>query len=715
MQRLTRFAENLLFVLNVFIIFLLIFEQQLMLPPWLQVVGRMHPLVLHFPIVMVLGAMVLYIVRHSGMTAISEDVIKGAVFAAALLSSLTVIMGLFLAKEDGYSGDVLLWHKWTGTGAALASSAFYHYLSLNYPPIIGKVAAGVVLACIVVAGHFGAALTHGEDFLLAPFRQATSDRVVPPLAEALIYDDVVAPILEEKCASCHNASKAKGALSLDTPDDLLKGGKDGPLFAAGQPFKSLLWQRIDLPEDDRKHMPPANKPQLSRSEAEIIFHWIRSGADFRKKIVDVHPADTFRALLERRIRPTDAVYNFPPADPEVIEALNTAYRVVRPVAANAPALAVNIYNAGTYKTQLLEDLLKVKDQVISLDLNKLPVVDSDIKVIAKFENLQKLYLNFTDISGATLGDLKPLKKLGVLSLSSTKIAAHHLAPLSEFKSLKQLYIWNTAVTPEEIAELRIKLEGVAVETGFAADHSRPLRLPAPRIEQERKIFTGDFSVRIDHPVRGATIRYTLDGTEPDSVTGLIYDSPVQAAGSITTLKARAYKAGWYGSERSGAVFYQTRYTPDTVILKTLPDKKYSAKGGETLRDHEAGDTNFGSRGGWLGFQGDPVDMLVAFTHPVELTRITLSMNCDVGGHIFPPSRFQVWGGQTKDHLELLGTVVPDQPKGYMPAVQMGLECVFKPTRITHLRIIAEPLPQLPKWHQYKGQKGWLFLDELLFN
>jgi hypothetical protein len=91
------------------------------------------------------------------------------------------------------------------------------------------------------------------------------------------------------------------------------------------------------------------------------------------------------------------------------------------------------------------------------------------------------------------------------------------------------------------------------------------------------------------------------------------------------------------------------------------------------------------------------------------------MNCDVGGHIFPAKRFRVWGGTDKNRLELLGTVVPEQPKGYMPPVQMGLECIFQTTHITHLRIVAEPVDQLPKWHQYKGQKGWLFLDELLFN
>ena len=48
--------KNILFnstlALNCLLCFLWIFEDRLNIPPWLQVAGRMHPLVLHFPIVL---------------------------------------------------------------------------------------------------------------------------------------------------------------------------------------------------------------------------------------------------------------------------------------------------------------------------------------------------------------------------------------------------------------------------------------------------------------------------------------------------------------------------------------------------------------------------------------------------------------------------------------------------------------------------------------
>ena len=52
MQRWKTILYNTSFALNCLLVFLLIFEDRLLLPPWVQTVGRMHPLLLHFPIVL---------------------------------------------------------------------------------------------------------------------------------------------------------------------------------------------------------------------------------------------------------------------------------------------------------------------------------------------------------------------------------------------------------------------------------------------------------------------------------------------------------------------------------------------------------------------------------------------------------------------------------------------------------------------------------------
>ena len=50
-------TRNILFsitlAINSMLLFLLLFEDRIVLPGWLQVTGRMHPMFLHFPIVLV--------------------------------------------------------------------------------------------------------------------------------------------------------------------------------------------------------------------------------------------------------------------------------------------------------------------------------------------------------------------------------------------------------------------------------------------------------------------------------------------------------------------------------------------------------------------------------------------------------------------------------------------------------------------------------------
>lgn len=717
MRKLVSLGEHLLFILNVLIVFLLVFENRLVLPSWLQVVGRMHPMFLHFPIVIILLAIAFYFLGKTFIRQVPEEISKGLLLLGALSASVTIIMGLFLSREGGYAGDLLPWHKWLGVAVGFLTSACYYYIwGKEYSITWVRIGGGITIVCLLLAGHFGAELTHGQDFLFEPMRPVKMAKQII-LEEAKVYDDIIAPILEEKCATCHNPDKAKGNLILTSTEGLLKGGKSGKLFGDGHADKSLLMKRILLPEEDKKHMPPKNKPQLSDPDIEILRYWVKSGADVKKKVIELDAADTLRTLLRQRVgTPEDEQYAFAAADESTIAKLNTAYRVINPVAAESPALAVNIYNAASYNTKQLEELMPIQKQIVTLELNKLPVTDSDLALIAKFENLRRLSLNFTKVTGSTLSTLTNLKHLHSLSLSSTAVNAGHLKALAGFKSLKQLYLWNTPLKEDELKALRKDLGGVVIETGFIPDNTKVLRLPLPRIESDRKIFTSDFTIKIVHPVKGATIRYTTDGTEPDSLHGLIYEGPVSSdPSSITTIKARAYKEGWLGSESTASSFYKTTHIPDTVVLLTFPDKRYFAKGARTIADRESGDVNYGSNEGWLGYYGTPMEATVEFDHPTELKSVTVSTRYDIGAHIFPAQRIRVWGGTDKNNLTLLSTLEPEQPKGYIPNAQAGLECKFNTQPISYLKIIAEPVPKLPSWHSNKGDKAWLFVDEILYN
>jgi hypothetical protein len=152
-----------------------------------------------------------------------------------------------LSHEPGYEGSNLQWHKWFGVGVAFVGYGVYLIRNRErYTATVAKTGALVTVFCLVMAGHFGGNITHGDDFVFGPMMDKEKKQV--PINEALVYRDVIAPIFEAKCQSCHNADKTKGGLKLTDEQSILKGGKKGKLFVAGNPQISLLLQRIHLPE-----------------------------------------------------------------------------------------------------------------------------------------------------------------------------------------------------------------------------------------------------------------------------------------------------------------------------------------------------------------------------------------------------------------------------------------------------------------------------------
>jgi uncharacterized membrane protein len=99
-----------------------------------------------------------------------------------------------------------------------------------------------------------------------------------------IYQDLIKPILEQRCYSCHGAHKSKGDLRLDSPEFIKQGGENGVVLVAGNSEKSSLYTSLLLPVEDDAHMPPEGKPQMTEQQIQLIRFWIEKGAFFDKTI-----------------------------------------------------------------------------------------------------------------------------------------------------------------------------------------------------------------------------------------------------------------------------------------------------------------------------------------------------------------------------------------------------------------------------------------------
>ena len=267
-NKLFAFLGNALWVLNPFLVFIVLFKEKLTLHVGMVWMGKFHPLFLHFPIVLsiCIGLYLVFVPAGKLTKVIEQQVLLTNAFIAVLVA----ITGLFLSKENTYAEDVLTQHQWGGVAIALFSWALVfinnYFVKFQTNKIL-RIEIGIfLLVLVIVFTHKGAQLTHGEDALSFPKNTiSTIDTVAKKVLDstASIYEKAVQPILLDKCVGCHGPNKVKGNLLLDNKEHILKGGKHGSVLDLTG--TSSIIERIHLPLAEEKHMPPDGKPQLTPS------------------------------------------------------------------------------------------------------------------------------------------------------------------------------------------------------------------------------------------------------------------------------------------------------------------------------------------------------------------------------------------------------------------------------------------------------------------
>lgn len=89
----------------------------------------------------------------------------------------------------------------------------------------------------------------------------------------------IGPILTARCLNCHGPKRQKNDLRLDSAEAVRKGGKNGPIFIAGNPEKSPIYHRTTRQPGDEERM-PATGELLTKQQTDLIRAWIAAGAKF---------------------------------------------------------------------------------------------------------------------------------------------------------------------------------------------------------------------------------------------------------------------------------------------------------------------------------------------------------------------------------------------------------------------------------------------------
>lgn len=439
-------------------------------------VGRFHPLLVHLPIGILLLAAVFYFLSLKEKFKALQPAVPVSILLGAVAAALSCISGFLLSQSGDYETGLVNIHQWLGIALTVLSFICFYAVKKQQP--FTKWLIIVMVLLITVTGHYGGTLTHGEGYLTksSAANNTTVEKQIANVQQAVVYTDIIQPILQSKCYSCHSATKQKGKLRLDEQSYILKGGENGKAVVPGNISESELIKRILLAETNDDHMPPKSKPQLTTAQVELLHWWVAQGADFNKKTNELNQPEKIKpflaALQNGAVQNTTVSENtFIPAAKttkapnDVLQKLSAMNVAVSPVAQGSNYLQVSFAASDTVTPQQLQLLQQISQQVIWLKLGGTSVTDEQLKDIAQLKSITRLSLEKTAITDRGLAYLNTLIHTGYLNLSFTGITDNGLQKLTGLKNLRQLYLFGTPVTAGGYPAVKKMFPGAKADTG----------------------------------------------------------------------------------------------------------------------------------------------------------------------------------------------------------------------------------------------------------
>jgi len=406
--------------------------------------GHLHPLIVHLPIGFILLATLFNLLSYAKRFAYLKQAVPIALLIGFIAAVLACVFGYLLSLKGDYDVDALSKHKLSGISLTAISGVLYFtttkFFLKEIPlprPLFSLLLTGLVVL-MSYSGHQGASLTHGSDYLTMQVLLHQEREKPSRVEDALLFEDVIQPILQNKCVQCHRDGKSKGDLSLETLEDILKGGKSGPAIIPGKPDSSELIRRILLDEDHKDFMPADGKPPLTKNELRLIQWWATKGQTV---------SDSLKPLIAQYLgietqEPANVTQHIN-ADTSLLKNLRRAGLHVRLMQLQPLMLDVTLPKGSGVKAALIKpEIQKLAQHIIWLNLSGNEFTDEDLDFLSALINLEKLRLDKNPVTDKISEKLMGLKHLEAVNLNETNITAAAIDQLKKNTAIKRVYSWN---------------------------------------------------------------------------------------------------------------------------------------------------------------------------------------------------------------------------------------------------------------------------------
>lgn len=445
----------------------------------LKFFGRIHPLVVHFPIgFLLLAALVEIILRKQQFQAL-KNYVHYLWGLGAVSTFFAILFGYFLSLSGDYNENTVFLHKWTGIALFLFSIACY-YISkkqIKLPFHGKKILVSIIVFTVFYTGHLGGNLTHGSTYLLeyAPNgiralaglpKKAIPRKKVTVLDSADVYLDMISPIMHNKCVSCHNNDKKKGDLDLTSYEFLMRGGESGDAILPGDTEASDFYRRITLPESHDDFMPSEGKRPLTENEVELIGWWIENNAPSEGYITQMNPENDIINKVKAYLGlDTNKLFKekVNPPKKEIIDSLSNQGFILTKLMKDNYYLEANFsLSEKRLTSNAFNTLLQVKDQLIWLNMSHSDVEDINLEQIGQLKKLIKLNLSKNNITNKGLTHLSDLQNLESLNLYATHVSDSLLKVIPKLIHLKRLYLSKSKANDSIVNQLKLSNKNLKI-------------------------------------------------------------------------------------------------------------------------------------------------------------------------------------------------------------------------------------------------------------
>jgi hypothetical protein len=231
-------------------------------------------------------------------------------------------------------------------------------------------------------------------------------------------------------------------------------------------------------------------------------------------------------------------------------------------------------------------------------------------------------------------------------------------------------------------------------------------VPVPYFEAISETFTDSLLVAIASPTEG-TIRFTLDGSEPNSLSP-IYKNQLVIKSDILI------KSKLFVGDKSSATISSSFFKIDgsrTISIDSEYANQYAAAGDKTLIDHLRGSGSYRT-GRWQGYR-ENLRATIDLGSEKTISLVSIGFLQDIKSWIFYPKSVRFSVSSDGVNFKEVAIVKNDFPDNEYGSFHKDFSTQLYGMKAKYLRVEAQNYGLCPDWHLGAGGKTWLFADEIV--